>query len=339
MKKLIRIFFPFFIFLLIISSTQLLAQEDEFKEFTEGDQQEKFQQTDDDEFGEFEEFAETDDSVHFENLGEFKHGDSKRNSGLYFIIGTLIFTIIAGFFVRFKWTRKLRYIFLLSSLVILGFYRGGCPCMISGFHDFWFWIFGLNVKFYKILWFLGLIPITYLFGRVWCGWICHLGAFQEFLYRENKNKFLKSKGFQKGLKITQYIFFAILLLQIFITKTNIFAHYDPFKVAFNLFSSSITGYILLVLLLLSSLIINRPFCRGICPVGLVLGWISKIPGALKIQKNINCTSCHLCEKNCPTLAIDSELNFHVEDCIACGNCFDTCKKDAICCERIHTNEK
>ncbi len=338
MKRLILFSLASSIFISLAFTTMLHAQEDEFKEFTDTDQQEEFQQGDD-EFGEFDEFKESDDSGHCENHEECSQNNSKNNTGLYFIVGTLIFTVIAGFFVRFKWTRKLRLIFLLTSLVILGFYRGGCPCMISGFHDFWFWIFGQDVKFYKLLWFLGLIPITYLFGRVWCGWICHLGAFQEFIYKQNKIKFLKSDKFQKGLKIFQYIFFIVLVLQIIITKTNIFVHYDPFKVAFNLFSSNLLGYILLILLLLTSLFINRPFCRAICPVGLVLGWISKIPGALKIQKNIQCTSCHLCEKDCPTMAIDSNLNFNTEDCIACGKCFDSCKKDAICCERISTYEK
>ncbi len=335
----IKHFYLVFFLLLLLFSVQLISQEDEFKEFNDETKQEEFQEISDDEFGEFEEFSKTEDSVQYQNHAESTFGGIKIHSGQYFIIATLFFTIIAGIFVRFKYTRKLRYIFLLTSLLILGFYRGGCPCMISGFHDFWFWIFGQDVKFHKVLWFLGLIPITYLFGRVWCGWICHLGAFQEFIYKQNKIKFLKTDKFQKGLKTSQYIFFIILLSQIFITKTNIFVHYDPFKVAFNLFSANITGYILLFFLLLSSLFINRPFCRAICPIGLVLGWISKIPGALKIQKNINCTSCHLCEKDCPVQAIDNHLNFHIEDCIICGNCIDTCKKDAICYERKFVNEK
>ena len=136
---------------------------------------------------------------------------------------------------------------------------------------------GQEVRVHSLVWFLGLIPLTYLFGKVWCGWVCHLGAFQEFLYRANNFKFLKGEGAQKTLRILQYTMFATLMIQLMVTKTNIFIHYDPFKVAFNLRSFHTLGWVLLGLLLLTSLFIYRPFCRGVCPVGLVLGWVSKIP--------------------------------------------------------------
>lgn len=279
---------------------------------------------------EFESFNDSEVSQVIESENEHPAGFPR---GLKFGLGALVFTIMAGIMVRFRTMRYFRTIFLLGSLVILGFMNGGCPCSISSFQNLWLWLMGQDVKTHTLIWFLALIPITYIFGKVWCGWVCHLGAFQEFLYRTNKIKFLKSEKTQKILKILLYVMFAALMIQLFVTKTNIFIHYDPFKVAFNLTSYHKLGWILLGILLLTSLFIYRPFCRGVCPVGLVLGWVSKIPGALKLQANDHCTSCRACTRNCLNQSIDTEINFKSQDCIMCGECLDNCKKGAIYCER------
>ncbi len=250
-------------------------------------------------------------------------------TGTYYVLAALLLTIIAGILVRFQATRKLRYLVLLASLVVLGFYRGGCPCMISGFQDFFFWLMGQSIRWHKLLWFLGLIPLAYLFGKVWCGWVCHLGAFQEFLYKENNLKFLQSRGFQKGLKITQYVATAVLTVQVFVTRTNIFIHYDPFKVGFNLLSPRPLGWVLLFILLLSSLLIYRPFCRGFCPIGLVLGWISRIPGAFRLQKTAFCNACTLCRNKCLSLAIDENCVIDEQECILCGDCLESCRRNGV----------
>lgn len=283
--------------------------------------------------GGFESLEEGDFSQTFEE--ESPHPGNYR--GLKFGIAALFFTILAGILVHFQKLRFLRHFFLLASLVILGFVNGGCPCSISSFQNVWLWFFGQDVKLHSLIWFLGLIPITYLFGRVWCGWACHLGAFQEFLYRFPPFNFLKGQGTQKTLSTLRIVLFVALIIQLWLTKTNEFVHYDPFKAVFNLTVSHTLTWGLLILLLLSSLLVYRPFCRGVCPVGLVLGWVTQIPGAFKLQPSANCTSCTACKRKCQSQAIDEELNFHSENCIVCGDCLDACKKEAIDCKWIKSN--
>ncbi len=250
--------------------------------------------------------------------------------GLTIGLAALLFTLIAGLLVRFKAMRSLRFVFLLASLVVLGFWNGGCPCSISSFQNLWLRLMGQDVKLHSLIWFLALIPITYFLGRVWCGWICHLGAFQEFLYRPNRFRFLKSQTAQKSLKTVQYLLFAALMIQLFITKSNLFIHYDPFKVAFNMTSFHVVGWILLGFLLLMSLFIYRPFCRGVCPVGLVLGWVTRLPHASKLHAQENCTSCGICSRGCNSQAIDKKATFNSQECILCGDCLDKCKNETIC---------
>lgn len=266
----------------------------------------------------------------FTEITEEKEGSPRGSQrGLKIGLGALLFTVVAGVLVRFRSLRRLRAVFLLASLVVLGFWNGGCPCPISSFQNFWLWLIGKDVKTHSLIWFLALVPITYLLGRIWCGWVCHLGAFQEFLYRNHSLDALRGERVQKVLKGMQYSLFAILMIQLLVTRENLFVHYDPFKVAFNMASFHTLGWVLLGLLLLSSLLIYRPFCRGACPVGLVLGWVARIPGALHLQAEESCTSCHLCNRKCLSQAIGNDITFKTQDCIMCGECLDGCKRESV----------
>jgi len=259
-----------------------------------------------------------------------------RKKALNWVVAILAVTALAGLFVRFKPSRKLRGVFLLASLVVLGFYKGGCPCMISSFINTVLWSFGAERHWSLFIWFLGLIPITYLFGRVWCGWICHLGAVQEFIFSGSKFRALKSESAQKAMKILQYFLLATLLMQLFITKTNIWCRIDPFLVGFSLMSGAKISLILLALMLLSSIFIHRPFCRAACPIGLILGWVSRIPGASILEDKSECITCSICSETCLSQAIQRKkegdnfsLLFDNRECNACGECLSLCDKDAI----------
>ncbi|MFB6319652.1 4Fe-4S binding protein [Saccharicrinis sp. FJH54] len=255
-----------------------------------------------------------------------------RASKIRYVAIILLITLLAGILSLFKRTRQLRPLFLLGGLIYMGFYNGGCPCMISSFQEFVMWLFGAPIFWGLMLWFVGLLVITYFFGRVWCGWFCHLGALQEFLYKAAIVKPLRSVKAQKVLKIMRNVTIVVLVVQIAVTHTNVFIHYDPFKVAFNLFSAHLSGYILLFILLVSSLMINRPFCRGFCPVGLVMGWVSRLPGASILKPSDDCIGCRVCNNACEVGAITREDKVSTIDnaeCIRCGNCQDNCTKSAI----------
>lgn len=271
-------------------------------------------------FGAFTEF-----SNEIEENAEGRHVPKN----LPWIITALGLTVLAGIFMHFKKTRKFRNVFLFTSLVVLGFYLGGCPCPISGIQNVMLAGFGENKSWYSMIWFLGLLPITYVFGRVWCGWICHLGGLQEIIFRPGKFNFLKSDKTSRILKWIRIILLITLVAQVLITKTNLYKEIDPFKAAFNLYPANTITWILLILLLASSLFIYRPFCRTICPVGLVLGWVSKIPGASILAAKEDCGSCKLYERNCKSKAISKAggwVKIDNEDCIRCGDCLENCIK-------------
>jgi len=316
----------------------IMGQEDEFSDFdSSGDTTELMEASDEfsqelDEFGDSsDEFSGSEDE-----FSEFTEGDVLDEkppvswNRFYWAVGILGFTILAGIFVRFEKTRKLRPLFLLAAVAILGFYRGG-PGIISSFQNTYLYAIGATLKWPAIVLFLGLIPITYIYGKVFCGWVCYLGAIQEFLYI-GKIKVLQTEKAQKVMRIIRYVILGILLIQLTITQGIEWSKIGPFKVIFNLYSPNITGYVLLVILLISSLFIHRPFCKMVCPAGLIFGWVTKIPGASVLGITQSCAGCKTCNTSCNINAItrDGKVSkLDNQECIMCGDCMSDCKIKSI----------
>lgn len=292
----------------------------------------------------FEEFAEFSEFETVDQLSEFDEGvqaesatagvESPTNYSLLIQIGILLaLCLLVGFGLHFKFVRNLRGVILLSSLAYLGFYTGGCPCMIMSFNEVLLFLLGHPVSWVLMSWFLGLIVVTYFGGKTWCGWLCHLGALQDFLFRFTGSRWLSSPKAQNALKYIQLGFLLALTVQVIIQPVYLWTKIDPFKVVFNVYGSNAVAFALAVLLLLSSVFVYRPFCRIVCPVGLVLGWVSKIPGARTITiDDESCAGCRRCEKQCKQHSISTGMNktdVNESDCIACGDCIDNCRKESI----------
>src|SRR3989339_599041 len=257
-------------------------------------------------------------------------------SDLRFLIelGSLFLLLIfISLFIKNDFIRKLRPLFLLSTLAYFGFYKGGCPCMIMSMENTLLLFLGKSIAWITIIWFLSLIPLTYYFGKIWCGWLCHLGALQEFLFAGSRFRILTSLKAQTILRRIRLAVLILFFVQTAITMSYLWGHYDPFKSIYNLRTHNIAGFSLVIILLISSLLIYRPFCRAICPVGLVLGWVTLIPGARKLTKSETCVNCKICSNLCKTNAIvyeKSEVSLNIQDCIMCGECFGSCKKQSLC---------
>jgi len=320
--------------------------EDEFKEWKD----DEFKEWSDDEFSEWNEdgLSSCSSTCSTSCPSSCPHASSLQQAQtrkLNWIYLALAATIFAGFLVRYSFSRNLRYVFLLASLIVFGFYNGGCPCVISSFQFLFLSIFGYADRWIDALWFLALIPITYVFGKVWCGWICHLGAVQEFLFRPGNLKVFKSEKAQKVMQIVRYGLVAVLVFQLAIMGSIYWCKIDPFMAIFNLqlnFNYEYTSGSLLVLLLISSVVSYRPFCRSICPVGISLGWIAKIPGASIIGIRGNCISCKQCDQSCSIDAIIRKNKISILDnkeCIACGDCIDSCTNSGLAFVRKNKNNK
>lgn len=266
----------------------------------------------------------------FEEVVDAEPLVNKSNKRLLVVVLSLFLaTALAGILVEYPKLRNLRYLFLLASLAVVGFgFGGSCPCMLKSFDNTLLFITGNEVKWASLVLFIGLIPLTYVFGRVWCGWICHFGALQEFIHKNSKWNFWKTPKAQKVLFGVQIGVFAIWVLWLLIAQTSYICKYDPFVKIFNLNINGIVNYIIVGFLIVLSLFVNRPFCRAICPIGFVLGWVARIPYARRLHIKDFCIGCSKCKTRCDKGAIVGEKSIkHRVDanaCIFCGECMSEC---------------
>ena len=314
------------------STTALEAiSSDEFEDVSVNDE---FETVSDNEFEEatFEEVVDAEPLV------------NKSNKRLLVVVLSLFLaTALAGILVEYPKLRNLRYLFLLTSLAVVGFgFGGSCPCMLKSFDNTLLFITGNGVKWASLVLFIGLIPLTYVFGRVWCGWICHFGALQEFIHKNSKWNFWKTPKAQKVLFGVQIGVFAIWVLWLLIAQTSSVCKYDPFVKIFNLSINGVVNYIVVGILIVLSLFVNRPFCRAICPIGFVLGWVARIPYARRLHIKDSCVGCGKCKTKCDKGAIIGEkLIKHRVDanaCIFCGECMSECPQKGLTTCKVKTQE-
>lgn len=162
-----------------------------------------------------------------------------------------------------------------------------------------------------------------LFGRIFCGYICPVGALQDFFnftarkLGVKEKKLPQSKSFQP--EIIKY-FILMILLALSVLGLGHYLSYTSVWLAYlNLFTGIFTGtgFMLLLTLVLFSLFYRRIFCRCLCPLGAIQALLYAM-GPLKIAKDQHCDTCLVCLKNCPV-----EIKHDISpECIHCLQCVE-----------------
>ncbi len=168
-----------------------------------------------------------------------------------------------------------------------------------------------------------LLLATALLGRVFCGWACPVGFLSDV------SGFLRRKPYYGRLGYLQYgILLAILLTSLLAIDALSFL--DPiviFQRSLYLLWSFSGLPIILVLIMASSLLVPRLWCR-VCPLGGVLGIISL---ASPFGRNVDdkCTRCMKCRRACPMGAISEDNRSDATACLKCLGCERACPEGAI----------
>lgn len=212
-----------------------------------------------------------------------------------------------------QWGRRLIQFLLVVFVAYLGlkhqFGAAGSPidayCPFGGAESFYTWITtGKMIPKTSIsnLILLGsLLVVTLVAGGFFCGWLCPVGTVQDWLYGLRRKVFKKPLAIPRRVdRILRYLRYVVLALVLYMTIANTtlwFESYDPFKVLFHFKLETTTAYVVLGVFLLLSLLIERFWCKYLCPLGAILSPLAKI-GLIKVKTTRECAECNLCLRQC-----------------------------------------
>lgn len=189
----------------------------------------------------------------------------------------------------------------LFSVLYFGFIRSGCICSVGSLQNVALALgdVGYAIPLTIIGFFLLPIIFTLLFGRVFCGGVCPLGALQELV---NIRNYRLSRALSLALGILPWFVLAFAILFAATGSGFLVCRFDPFIGIFRL-SGEFGLLVFGVLLLIAAVFTGRPFCRFLCPYGAILGFVARFSiWHIKITAK-PCINCDLCRNCCPTDAI------------------------------------
>lgn len=183
---------------------------------------------------------------------------------------------------------------------------------------------------------LAVLVATLLVGNAFCGWICPFGAVQDALTWVRRKLRLPAitvpRGLDRALRWGRFVVLAVILYFSYVTASLWFADYDPYVALFGLHwlfepdtPALWIGLSVLAVVVVGSVLVERAWCRYLCPLGGVLSVLSRF-SLLRIRRApTTCTDCSLCDKACPVGIEPSKAAPMVSpDCIGCMDCVTTC---------------
>ncbi|MCM1502277.1 MAG: 4Fe-4S dicluster domain-containing protein [Bacteroidales bacterium] len=217
---------------------------------------------------------------------------------------------------------------------------------------------------------IALIVLTLVFGRVYCSIICPMGIMQDIISwshgrTKKKNRFRFSWSPEKKvLRISVLAIFIMLMLLGLNSIAALIAPYSAFgRIAGSILApiyamgNNIMAYLaerldsyafyttevwmkslpalavaILTLLLVGYLAWKggRTYCNTICPVGTVLGFVSRFSFFRIAIDTDKCRNCGLCGKQCKASCINmAEHKVDLGRCVVCMDCIGTCHEGAV----------
>ena len=197
-----------------------------------------------------------------------------------------------------------------------------------------------------------LIFIGAMVGRLICGFLCPFGLIQDLLNKIPFPKKIRTFKGDKLLRKLKYVIFAVFVILLPLFLVDIMGQGAPYfcklicpagtlegglpLVLLNKSMRSALGWlyiwknVILVITIILSILIYRPFCKYICPLGALYSVFNPVSlYKYRVDKD-KCIKCGKCAKACQMI-VDPVENSNSPECIRCGRCRKVCPTDAIQC--------
>lgn len=208
---------------------------------------------------------------------------------------------LAAYFAHKQRSRRSLFLLMIFALVYFGFVRRGCVCPVGAVQNVSLALFdvGYSVPIGVIVFFALPLIFTLFYGRTFCAAVCPLGAIQDAVVLKPVRV---PEWLAEVLGVLPYLYLGLAVLLAAAGASFIICQFDPF-VGFFRFGAEFDLVMLGMSILLLGTVVARPYCRFLCPYGVLLSWMSRLAGRhVKITPS-ECNNCRLCEESCPFGAI------------------------------------
>ena len=195
-----------------------------------------------------------------------------------------------------------------------------------------------------------LAAVGLVAGRLVCGWLCLFGLLQELLYRIPMRKLQVPEKADRMLRFLKYLVLVVLVVGLPLFYRSEYGTGDPFFCKYVCPVGTLEGgvplvllngalrpalgwlfrwkFLLLLLCLLASVLVYRPFCKYICPLGAFYSLFQR-RSLLRIRVDAAaCVHCGACSRACG-MQVDPHLVPNSAECIRCGDCIAACPVGAL----------
>ncbi|MGL4943839.1 MAG: 4Fe-4S binding protein [Thermoguttaceae bacterium] len=198
-------------------------------------------------------------------------------------------------------SRRVLFAITILSVAVLGFVLKGCPCPVGTLQSIAAAVVSPNAFLPVSILALFLMPLVaaLFYGRVFCGSVCPIGAVQELVCLK---PVLLPTWLDRTLSLFRYVYLGIAVLLATNAMWFLICRTDPVVSIFRM-SGMFDVLVFGAIILLVGVFVGRPYCRFLCPYGVLLGWCSRLASRKVSVTPGDCSKCKLCETSCPYQAI------------------------------------
>ncbi len=190
----------------------------------------------------------------------------------------------------------------------------------------------------------GVLGVSIVAGRAFCGWMCPLGAVQEGLAKlarrlGGEKRHIRGKPAAGRLPIAIPLWadrplrWAKYLILSLVLAASAFAVYPPLhdicpvRAVFSFRLETGLLWSVLGVFLVTSFLVERSWCKYLCPLGATLAIFNKISPVRIVNNTSHCNNCGRCDVECSMGIQSVPENLRDAECIRCLECLETCARD------------
>lgn len=195
-----------------------------------------------------------------------------------------------------------------------------------------------------------LLFVGSLIGRFVCGWLCPFGLIQDLLHKIPFPKKIKTFRGDALLRKLKYVILVVFVILLPMYLVDLLGQGAPYfcklicpvgtlegGIPLALLNQAVRGAlgwlyvwknIVLAATLFLSILVYRPFCKYVCPLGAIYSAFNPLSVFRYRVDESKCVHCGACANVCD-MGCNPARNPNSLECIRCGKCKAACPADAI----------